>query len=186
MNYKDLQHGDVLLFNRRQHQSITVRLIRLITGSQFTHCGIVVKVDGQLYVLEQMNERMHSRLDFYYAKLGETVVCSRPKFTVDPNVNILDFYRENYGYTNIIDCAINHFMHRITFGKWEFRPILVPRLKAATIICSALVATVLQLDKHATWCKYLGVVEPDDYANHTETFDILGEIEFALKDDNIK
>jgi hypothetical protein len=186
MNYTELQHGDVLLFNRRQHQTITERLIRLITGSQYTHCGIVVKVDGQLYVLEQMTERMHSRLDFYYAKLGEVIVCARPKFEIDQNINILDFYRENYGYTNIIDCALNHLFGRVTFGKWEFKPILVPRIKASTIICSALVATVLQLDKHAAWCKYVGVVEPDDYYNHAETFNILGTIDFALKDDKLK
>ena len=183
MDYTQLQHGDVLIYEHKSHQSFLVRAIRLITGSKFVHAAVVVKVNEELYILEQQQQRMHSRIDFYYAFVGEVIHCVRPKFEVDTNINILDFYRENYGYINILDCLLNHTVSILTLKHWVFKPILVKLFRTKTIVCSALVAKVINLFSHAAWCKHITTIEPDDYYNHKETFDYLGIVVWPLKDD---
>ena len=184
MNYKELQHGDVLLYEHRNKQSLVTRIIHLITGSKFVHVSVVVRVADELYVLEQHSERLHSRLDFYYPFVGEVIYCVRPKFQVPSTVNVFDFYREDYGYTSILDSLINHLFGRLSFGKWKTKPILVKLFKSRNIICSTLTARVLQLSTNCSWCKYTSTLEPDDFATHPETFEHLGVVDWVLKDDN--
>lgn len=173
---QDLQHGDVLLFVRHKHSSLLVKMIRLITGSQFTHAAIVLEVDQKKFVLEQENERMHSYLPFYYAFKDEEIYAYRPKFPI-PNIVFQEFNRLDYGYLCIIDCAINHLLGLFN-SKREYKPLLTKLFKSKTVTCSALVAQVLKLTNNVNWCKYVETVEPDDFANHSETFTSLGSIDW--------
>ena len=184
MNCTDLKHGDVLLFERRNAQPLIARLIRLSLGSKFTHAAVVLEVDNKLYVLEQQLERMHSILDFYYPFTGEIIHCVRPKFSVSKDLSALLFYREDYGYLNILDCALNHLLHRVTFKKWVFKPILVKHFKTKNIVCSALVARAIRLTENTSWCKDETLVEPNTFMEHPDDLEYLGPIVWDLTDDN--
>jgi len=179
MKFSDLKHGDVLLYEHKKKASLFVRGIRFITGSRIEHCGIVLDVDNQKFILEQMSERMHSYLPFYYAKPGEVIHCVRPKFAIPEMDNKTLCKRIDYGYLSICDCLLNHLFGRITFGNWVYRPMLKRWFNTQTIICSTLVATALKLNNNVKWCNYLEVVEPDDYWNHTEDFMYIGIVDWS-------
>ena len=173
----DLRHGDVLLYEHKRNQSLFVRGIRLITGSKFSHVGIVQDVSYTKLILEQLSEREYSDFHFYKPDVGEVIHIVRPRFPVPPTDSRL-INHQGYGHWGIVDCLINHALGRLLFGKWTYRPML-SLLKPDNIICSALVATVLRLNFSAPWCSYLQVVEPDDYYNHAETFQYLGIVDWA-------
>lgn len=170
-----LRHGDVLTYEYRSHQSILVRGIRLVTGSRCVHVGVVVSYQGILYVLEQLPKRSMIPLSQYSGALGSEIHAVRPKFAVQRlDHSLVD--TTAYGYMGIVDCLINHALGRI-LTYWDYRPML-STIWPQNVICSALVAIVLDLPKHAKWCQFPAVSEPDDYVNHTETFDYLGKIDW--------
>ncbi len=171
-----LRHGDVLVYKYRSHQSILVRGIRLVTGSRFVHVGVVVETaDHRKFVLEQLGQRVHIPLENYTGAMGSEIHVVRPKFPVRPlDPNLMD--TTAYGYLGIVDCLINHGLGRV-LTYWDYRPIL-SRLWSENIICSALVALVLNLEKHAPWCQFYRVMEPDDFVNHPETFTDLGLVDW--------
>lgn len=174
-----LQHGDVLLYEHRKHVNFFRLGIRLITGSRFTHCGVIqqdMSNPNNFFVLEQLTERTHSWLPFYYAEDGEVIHVVRPVFT-PPILNSEHFQRKPYGYLSIIDCLINHFLGRITFGKWIYKVILAK--KSTNIVCSSVVGKVLDLPNNVSWCTDIKLLEPDDYFNHWKDFQYLGEIDWT-------
>lgn len=172
-----LRHGDVLLYDHRiRHSSLFVDLIHFVTRAPFEHASIVWDVDGTLYILEQLEERIHSLLKFYYDLPNEKIFAFRPRFlipTQDPKVM---FRRESYGYSTIADCLTNHVMRGLTFGKWEPKPIIRKALGSQSIDCSGLVAQMLKLTETTSWCKYPSVVEPGTLAQHPESLLCLGEV----------
>ena len=179
INARDLQHGDVILYDHNMRQSDPfVQLIHLITGTDYEHGTIIWYVDNISYVLEQYLERMHSLVKFYYNLPGEKTFAFRPTFPI-PRQNDADmFRRSSYGYTTVLDGLLNRFMSHITLNHWEFRPILRKWFKSTTIDCFGLVALMLDLEHNTKWCKYASVVEGRDFVNHPEYFTPLGEIDW--------
>ena len=179
MKFSELLHGDVLLYEHRKKANFITKAIRLVTGSQYVHCGIVLEIDRKKYILEQMTERMHSYTPLYYNFDGEVIHCVRPTFAI-PEINEYKVcQRYNYGYHGIVDCLINHFLGRISFGLWEYKPLLTRLIKTERTICSTLVARILDLQNNTKWCKYPEVVEPDDFGNHVEDFVYVGTVEWS-------
>ena len=81
MRASELRHGDVLIYNWGKNASLATQGIRIITGNKYTHCSVIQEVAGNKFVLEQLNERSHSFLPFYYAREGEEIRCLRPKLS---------------------------------------------------------------------------------------------------------
>ena len=52
-----IQAGDVVFQDLNTSQSMA---IKLATGSEYTHCGLVVDIDGQLMVCEAVGPVRHS------------------------------------------------------------------------------------------------------------------------------
>ena len=180
MKSSDLRHGDVLLFNWRAHQSFYELVIRLITGSQFVHCAIVQDIgvsDGETPVsgivlsciLEQHQERRCEPVELYRPDKTCSIICMRPKFEpAEFNPDLVN--HAGYNYWAIADSLINHFMHRITLGRWQFKAMLT-KLKPELCDCSQLVAQAL-CDKEWQTC------EPDDLIVDKH-FDDLGVIDWS-------
>ena len=171
-----LQPGDVLLHKDRT-PSFGARGIRLITGSKYTHCSLVLP-DGS--ILEQgLKRRIHFGLKAYCKKTltqGESLELARPKF--EPRFNYAyvttgDFY----GWNCIVDALINHGLGRVAdlFGcHYTYKPWLS---RFWGLDCSALVASASRLDECVAWCYENRIVEPDDFANHPESYELLGELD---------
>ena len=176
MNASDLQHGDVLLYDWVKNASIDARGIRLIEGSKYTHCSVVQEIEGIHFVLEQLGERMHSYLPFYYAETGEEITCFRPKFKA-PEANQNSFTRNPYGYLSILDALINHFIG--LFSNKRYKPWMMTFFKSKNVDCSILVGKVLELESNAQWCYDINVLEPDDFYRHPESFEDLGTIDWT-------
>lgn len=188
MNVRDLQPGDILLHSDTS-PAFGARGIRLITGSKFTHCALVLQ-DGR--ILEQWTRRrIHKDAFAYAAKTltkGESLTVVRPKFTIvfDP-----DFIREGnlYGVGCILDALINHAFAWAYHLGWlkrnqpeeigddKYYPMaFFSRLGG--LDCSALVAATLHMGSRV-WCSDVRCVEPDDFANHGEDFQNLGVLDFS-------
>jgi len=176
MKASELQHGDVLLYDWRSHASLTTQGIHLITGNQNTHCSVVQNIDGILFVLEQLDERTHSFLPFYYAFEGETIQCMRPKFSVPPAVQD-NFTRNPYGYWCIADAMLNHFIG--LFSNRPYKPRIVNLVGSKNIDCSVLVGKALNLQEVCDWCYDVSILEPDDYTKHPESFDDMGIVDWS-------
>jgi hypothetical protein len=176
----DLMHGDVLLYKHNlRKSSFIVKCIHLITGADVEHASIIWEVDRNKYVLEQLPERTHSLLKFYYELPGEDIIAVRPLFPIPDQDDKEMFRRENYGYSSIIDCLLNHAMGRITFGHWKYRPIIRKYYQKELINCSGLVALMLKLTENVEWCKYPSVVEPGTILSHGESFIWLGPVDWS-------
>lgn len=180
MDYSDLKHGDVLLYQWKKHGNFFVRAIRLITGSKIVHSGIVIEKDGDKFIVEAMGYRMHSYVPLYHAYHGEVIYCVRPKFPIPYMPDTL-FERRRYGYLNIVDCLVNHFLGLFN-SKHVYTPYCAHYFKNTNLMCSALVAKALKLPENTKWCNYIEVVEPDDYWNHNETFTRMGVIRWRMDD----
>lgn len=176
MNYTELRHGDVLLFTHKEKANLLQKLIRLIEGSVFVHSAIVREVNGQYFILEALTLRTLSYVPFYYVDEGEQVFCFRPTFKI-PEIDERKCWKhEPYGYLCLADSTLNHFLHRLTFGKWPFKPIFQHLFHYFRMDCSVLVANMLEVSANTSWCKYNDVVEPDDYALHPSDFVPMGEV----------
>ena len=176
MKSSELQHGDVLLYVHRKNVGLLVDTIHFVEGSIYTHTSVIMDVDDNKFNLEQHSLRMHSYLPLYYALEGEEMYCFRPKF-IPPSATFDEFNRKSYGILGIIDSLLNHIIG-LVIRNWQYRPLLAKLFNDDKIICSALVAKVLDLEHNTKWCKYYQVVEPDDYANHPEDFEPLGLVEW--------
>jgi hypothetical protein len=176
----DLMHGDVLLYKHNlRRSSFIVRGIHFITGADVEHASIIWEVDRIKYVLEQLSERTHSLLKFYYELTGEDIIVVRPLFPIPEQDDKKMFRRENYGYSTIIDSLLNHGMGRISFGYWTYKPIVRKYYEKELTDCSGMVALMLKLTKNTDWCKYPSVVEPGTYLQHPESFLLLGPVDWS-------
>lgn len=168
----DLKHGDVVLYEERSHQSFIVRAIRLITGSKYTHAGIVLMINGSPVIFEQLDRRIYRFVELYNLDIDEHVYVYRPNFVAPGTDRNLLKYKK-YGYIKLVDCLINHFIGLFNLNH-RYRPYLSKYTKNK--ICSQLVADCLDLKNHVNWCDYHEVVEPDDYANHENDFKYMGNL----------
>lgn len=176
-----LQVGDALLFEYRVNQTIAERGIRLVTGSKFVHVGTVEQPYPPFapIVMEQMTLRLFEEVALYTGAPDGTVVhLVRPKFEVEPLDPTL-LQRANYGYLGIGDCLLNHGLSALTLRHWRYRAMM-GLLTPGRIVCSALAAKRYQLWKHTDWCLDWRTVEPDDYYNHSESFDYIGQVAFGV------
>ena len=172
MQKSDIKHGDVCLFKRREYQSFFATGIRLITGSEYTHVGIILFINGSPVLFEQLERRIYRFIELYNLEKYEEVFIVRPKFTV-PGTNRDLFKYRKYNYLGIADCLINHTIGLI-IPSHKYIPLLSRFTKKT--ICSQLVADCLDLKNNTDWCKYHEVVEPDDYINHKEDFTFMGQL----------
>ena len=175
MKASELQHGDVLLYDWRSHAAITTQGIRLVTGNANTHCSVVQEIYGNKFVLEQLGDRMHSFLPFYYAMEGEEITCFRPKFPPPP-ADPTNFTRNPYGYLCIADALLNHCIG--LFSKRRYKPRIVNLFKSKNIDCGVLVGRVLELEENASWCYDVAILEPDDFIKHPESFSNFGVVDW--------
>ena len=181
ISYTNLQHGDVILFEKRRQRGFLPSAIRLVTGSKYTHVGVVINVGGVKLVLEQLTRRRISLLKFYYTEQEnyEFLHVVRPRFGVPLFISPEWFRDRKYGYLGLLDSLVNHSAGLID-SKWKYKPTF-SGMNPKNLDCSGLVATVLNLGCATDWVKvgYESVVEPDDFANHPENFDYLGELVFS-------
>ena len=172
-----LKHGDVLIYEHPEDAPPVERAIRLVEGSRFIHCGVVVwTVDSGLLVLEQPDGRVWAPVCNYQAHPGEIIHAVRPKF-LTPATDYKLLTPMSYGYLMIADAMINHGLGWVKQG-WQYKPFLSP-LTPNNVNCAGLVGLQLQLPKNTAWCKSIWTLEPDDYFNHTETFHYLDTVEWG-------
>lgn len=176
MRASELRHGDVLIYNWGKNASLATQGIRIITGNKYTHCSVIQEVAGNKFVLEQLNERSHSFLPFYYAREGEEIRCLRPKF-IPPPPDQTNFTRDPYGYFCIADALLNHFIN--LFSKRPYKPRIVGFFKSKNVDCSVLLGRALKLQDNCAWCYDISVLEPDDFINHPESFSDVGIIDWS-------
>ena len=174
MKASELLHGDVLCYTHKNNPSFIQRCIRLIEGNQIIHCSIVRKVDGKMFILEALNERIHSYVPFYTVEPNEEICCFRPSFSIPQVEESIYFKREPYGYACILDSLFNHTLSLVTHKRWKFRPMF----NSKYLDCSALVAKMLDLENNTNWCDSYLIVEPDDFATHPEHFTYMGVVEW--------
>jgi hypothetical protein len=171
MKIAELIPGDILLFREGQHSPLVAKGIRFITGSEYYHCGIMVPHQGTLQLLEQGFRR-----EIHPIELLEDIQVVRPKFPIDLDPKEIS-EGTFYGFTCIIDALVNHGLSRIgDYSKlfsWSYLPMLS---SLWGFDCSALVAEVLRLKEYTSWCEHSKVCEPDDFWNHIETFQRLGQL----------
>ena len=166
MKSTELLHGDVLCYEHATRAKLMVRGIRLIEGNKLVHTGIVRKIDGKMFVLQQLFERQHCYLPFYYPEMGEVIHCYRPKFVIVDIDEKKWFRRESYGYLCLADELINHMLGRLTLKHWQFKPLLQNFFNYQHCDCSVMVAEMLDLETTTKWCRSNRIVEPDDYSLH--------------------
>lgn len=179
MNIVDLQHGDILLYENSKRQTFYGRSIRLITGSKFVHCAIVMtklasgkQLNCKLF-LEQLSCRMLSVGEIYTRDAGEKIFVVRPLLDT-PGPLTKEFAKpESYGYFCITDSLINHFI-ALFYKKWQFRSFL--GLRSNKIDCSALNALILN-SSYSIYFANPKIVEPDDFYNHEEMFKHMGYLD---------
>jgi len=182
INAKDLQHGDVLLFDvNLRGSNLLIKTIRAITRGQFEHGAIIWNINNLPSVLEQQVVRMYSLIVFYsYTTTGETIYAFRPMFPILEQDDNMIYSQYPYGYSSIFDGLLNNIMQWITFNHWIFRPMLRVLFKSTTFDCFGLVAILLNLTTNTKWCKYPSVVQGQDFVNHPETFIPLGEVQWLM------
>lgn len=174
MHYCELQHGDVLLYVHKKHQTILEKLIRLVTGSKMVHSSVVQSTMEGKVILEQLTVRTQSLLDIYPLQPGEELYCYRPLF-YPPEYKIRNFQQKPYGVLAILDCLLNHLIG-LVIPIWRHKTMLAHWSKNNT--CSGLVAVVLNLKDNVDWCPDPRVIEPEDYLKYPHDFQCLGKVEW--------
>jgi hypothetical protein len=177
MKTNELRTGDVLVYERTTRGPIFARLIRLCTGSEFTHTGIFIGQGKLGGVLEQLYDREFTFINKYKQEKGERINVWRPRFNI-PSIPYQDICgHQGYGIWCLLDDLLQHGLG--FFKGYKKRPILA---KLSTrLTCSALVAKVLQLDKNCDWLCDYRLLEPQHVPAHPETFEFLGELELPVK-----
>ena len=166
--------GDVILFRRGGKQGNLIgRFVRLITGSEFTHCGMVVQdYNGEFFVAEQDNGSGHlTHINKFYmirrVKPEQLAVYRRKNIFMPQSSFLLvfDALKKGYGYANLFDALINHGIG-LFIEHFRYRPFLSKFTSSYT--CAGyiakqymeLVGGKLPYD-FPNW----KVAEPDDFAN---------------------
>ena len=176
MKLSDLRHGDIILYEKSKRANLFVRGIRLITGSQFTHVGMVIKDTetnynlGCIIFIEQLAARTISIGEIYTTESAEVLHVVRPNFG-KPAALSKEFARhKTYGYLCILDALINHFIglfndnytYRQFVGQWS-----------KNITCSGLVAELLNTSNYM-YFRIPQAVEPNWFIRETNKFTYLG------------
>jgi hypothetical protein len=165
IDFGNICEGDVLLFkkNIKYKISLVSKVIRLIQGNEYVHAAIVVSVvPGLTPLVAEVDSDFKSRVvpvsvsmergtpDVY--RLSTTYTFrSKSAYTY-----ALDTVGQKYGYSRIVDSAINHFLGRFDHA-YNYRAWFSPDTKD---ICSTLVSKILNIGFGA---KYDRFSEPDDY-----------------------
>ena len=171
MNRTNLQHGDVLLFKKgAAHGSLFGRIIRLFTGSPYTHSAIVLKdFAGNRFVVEQDGLVRVQRLDTYQFDHPElvTVWRNRELWIGDQEAMFVAWRMAGtkYGVANLFELALQHGIARV-FPNWTWTPVFLPndrtKCTCAGLIAKILVASVRPVGK-VSYFKITTLVEPDDF-----------------------
>jgi hypothetical protein len=177
MKTQDLRTGDVLIYEHTSRTPLLVRMIRLITGSQYTHAGVFIGQGRMGGVLEQLYVREFEFISKYKREKGEVITVWRPRFELPTILYGEICGTQIYGVLCILDDLLQHGLGYIP--GYKKRPILA-RL-STNLTCSALVAKVLQLDRNCDWLSDFRLCEPQHIPAHPETFEYLGELELPVK-----
>jgi hypothetical protein len=167
---RDLQHGDVLLYEKgSKHGTLLGRLIRLITGSRFTHTAIVLQnCNHERFVVEQSGVVSVTNVSNYKFTQPTKITVWRNDslwLTQDAMHMAWRMTGVKYGVANLFEIMLQHLLGRVLKG-WRWNPVFLPpdRLKCT---CSGLVAKILvagirPLEKSRHFAKTT-IVEPDDF-----------------------
>ena len=173
MKIEELQDNDVLVYEETKRIPLLVRLIRLSTGSRYTHAGIFIGQGRLGGIMEQLWNREFTFITKYKKIPGEVISVYRPLFKASVEKDRADFQNHHYGILCILDDLLQHGLGY--FKNYKRRPILSklsPRLT-----CSALVAKILQLPQHCDWLGDYRDCEPQNFPAHPETFEFVGILE---------
>lgn len=172
MERSELKHGDVLLFERgSKHGTLLGRIIRLLTGSRYTHSAIVLENrSGERFIAEQSGHCAMTRLDDFVFHRPEKVTVWRNE-TLRWNGTLAmvvawTMVNTPYGVGNLFEILFQHTMGRLV-KNWKWKPVFLPEDRKKCT-CSGLVAKIMftgTLNPPA-FTRYSTIVEPDDYADH--------------------
>ena len=185
MRPSDLQVGDVLLYERgAQHGTPLGRLIRLITGSLYTHATIVVQDgNGTLCIAEQEGHVAVIPVEAYKFKVPDKVsVWRNPNLRWFPRIawiSAISLVGTPYGIANLFEVLVQHLMGRI-IKNWKPEPILLPEDRTYCT-CSGLVAKIMHAGSWGTvadaaFSEFSTIVEPDNF-NAARGFVCVGTID---------
>ena len=169
MNPSNLTTGDILLFERgTSHGTFVGRCIRLITGSKFTHCALVlITRKGEPMVLEQDGKVTLKPLSDYTNKTGISV-WRNPKITWEGDPVMMAttlFLGLPYGDMNLAECLWKHLVDRLDIKARV--PLLLDRREIITT-CAGLIANMLMLctKNPPAFSVISTVAEPDDFSTN--------------------
>jgi hypothetical protein len=163
----DLQTGDVLLFERGSKRgSFMGRIIRLVTGSKYTHCAMIVMQGREPLVFEQDGKvtlvplRTHGFDEPVSVWRNIGVTWHKDAFTVASQL-----IGQPYGYANLLECLWSHTVNR--YNILLPCPMVLeacrPRVTCAGLIANMLRACAVNVPYFA---HVSTVAEPDDFSTN--------------------
>lgn len=170
MDPKDLQHGDILLFEKgSKHGTLLGRLIRLITGSRFTHTAIVLQnFAHERFIVEQTGRVKVTKLSEYKFKNPIKVTVWRNSalwLTSDAMTCAWKMVGVSYGVLNLFEILFQHLMSRMV-KYWRWHSVFLPANRRKCT-CSGLVAKILvagtRPPERARHFTETTIIEPDDF-----------------------
>lgn len=167
----EFKNGDILLVRGGQGGNVFGHLVRLITGSEYTHCGVIIQDNlGIFNVVEQDSSTGHVTPVAFFCEvrrlLPENLAVSRyPDLRMLPSnfSTICAKLRTRYGFLSLMDALINHPLGRLFswFGKeYTRRPFL--STFTSTFTCAGFITKILLGLVTQDFPDYR-VAEPDDF-----------------------
>lgn len=172
MKRSELQHGDVLLYERgSKHGTLLGRIIRLVTGSRYTHSAIVVEnLPGERYIVEQDGKVRATLVEDYVFKRPEKVhVFRKPGLRWNRSLSMQMVWwmvGTRYGVANLFEILLQHLLGRLFPGREPIPVMLEENRKPCT--CSGLVAKIMHVAAEdptggLNFLRHSTIVEPDDF-----------------------
>ena len=181
MERAELRHGDVLLFERgSKHGTLLGRLIRLFTGSRYTHSAIVVEnLNKQKFIVEQDGRVKVTPINDYVFKRPEKVHAFRTdSLRWNNSLSMLvawSMVGTKYGVANLFEILFQHLMGRL-YPKWTPVPVFLQNDRrkctgsglVAKIMFVSTIGEVGEMD----YLRYSTIVEPDDFSENRGFVDV--------------
>jgi hypothetical protein len=159
--------GDVLLFERgSKHGSFYGRLIRLITGTLYTHCALIIMVKDHPYVLEQDGVVTFKPLGTYHPREKVSVWRNNTQTWNQKlawNIAISNV-GQPYGYRNLLECLLSHLAGNLNLNRIPV-PIFLDLCETKTT-CAGLIANLIRscVANPPAFSFVSTISEPDDYS----------------------
>lgn len=164
----DLRTGDVLLFERGNSRgSFFGRVIRLVQGSRYTHCAIVILRGGTPWVADQDGVVSFRPLTSY-ALTVPVSVWRHP--AIQWHTPAMMFYAtsrigDRYGYPSLFECMWAHLAGWLPFN--VRKPLVLPP-NPELVTCAGFIAQMMQFsaDPCPAFAAVSAYTEPDDFCGH--------------------